>query len=151
MPYLIALHALAAVVWVGGMFFAHVMLRPAASALEAAVRLTLWRRVLGRFFIAVWLSVIALLASGFAMLPVDFGVIATVPAYVRLMMTLGIVMTIIYLYVYIAPWQDFRRAVSGEDWPAAQRSLGHIRVLVGVNLILGLITIAVGGGGPFFG
>ncbi len=151
MPYLLALHVLGAVVWVGGMFFAHMMLRPGAATLEPAVRLALWRRVLGRFFVWVWLSVIVLLASGFAMLPVDFGSITVVPAYVRVMMTLGVVMTILYLYVYISPWQEFRRAVGNTDWAAAQRSLGQIRRVVGVNLILGLITVAVGGGGPYFG
>ena len=151
MPYLLALHVLGAVVWVGGMFFAHVMLRPSAGALEAAVRLALWRRVLGRFFFWVWLSVIALLVSGFAMLPVDFGAISSTPTFVRLMMTLGIVMTVVFVYVFIGPWQDFRRAVSSADWTAAQRSLARIRMLVGANLVLGLATVAIGGGGPFFG
>lgn len=151
MPYLLALHALGAVVWVGGMFFAHLMLRPSAGALEAAVRVTLWRRVLGRFFAWVWVSVIVLLASGFAMLPVEFGTITSTPTFVRLMMTLGLVMTVVFLYVFIGPWQDFRRAVSTADWTAAEKGLRRIRVLVGVNLILGLATVAIGGGGPFFG
>jgi len=41
LPY--ALHVLAAVVWVGGMFFAWMVLRPAAvSALQPPERLMLW-------------------------------------------------------------------------------------------------------------
>ena len=32
----IALHTLAAVIWVGGMFFAYLVLRPSAGALEPA-------------------------------------------------------------------------------------------------------------------
>jgi uncharacterized membrane protein len=37
------LHVLAALVWVGGMFFAWMVLRPAAvKALEGPARLTLW-------------------------------------------------------------------------------------------------------------
>jgi uncharacterized membrane protein len=44
------LHALSAVVWVGGMFFAHQMLRPAAATLDPKPRFLLWSRVLGRFF-----------------------------------------------------------------------------------------------------
>jgi len=35
---LIALHVLAVVVWVGGMFFAYVVLRPSAGPLAAEVR-----------------------------------------------------------------------------------------------------------------
>lgn len=43
---LYALHVLAAVVWVGGMFFAWMVLRPAAvTALEPPARLRLWSAV----------------------------------------------------------------------------------------------------------
>ena len=46
-----ALHTLAALIWVGGMFFAWMILRPAAvSSLEAPARLTLWAEVLRQRF-----------------------------------------------------------------------------------------------------
>ena len=45
------LHLLAVLLWVGGMFFAHFILRPAAvEALEAPQRLKLMDAVLRRFF-----------------------------------------------------------------------------------------------------
>jgi hypothetical protein len=69
----LAFHILAAVIWVGGMFFAHMCLRPSAGPLEPTVRLPLWHRVLSRFFPWVWLSILALLASGFAMVFLGFG------------------------------------------------------------------------------
>jgi len=50
MAIVYALHLLAAIVWVGGMFFAHLVLRPAAMELEPAQRLALWLRVFDRFF-----------------------------------------------------------------------------------------------------
>ncbi len=53
-PYapLYALHLLAAVVWVGGMFFAWMILRPAAvDILEPPARLRLWLSVFKRFFV----------------------------------------------------------------------------------------------------
>ena len=68
MAYLLAIHVLSAVVWVGGMFFALLVLRPAVGPLEPAVRLALWRRVFARFFPAVGVSVLALLATGHAMI-----------------------------------------------------------------------------------
>ena len=55
------LHILAAVVWVGGMFFAHQVLRPAAGALDPGPRLMLWERVLGRFFPWVIAAIVLLL------------------------------------------------------------------------------------------
>ena len=40
-----AFHILAAVIWVGGMFFAHMVLRPSAGLLDSPTRLALWERV----------------------------------------------------------------------------------------------------------
>ncbi len=108
----LAFHIVAAVIWVGGMFFAYVVLRPGMSPLEPAIRLPLWHRVFSRFFLWVWLSIAVLLASGFAMVFLGFGGFATVGAYVRVMMALGIVMMAIYTYLYFVPWRRFRRAVS---------------------------------------
>jgi uncharacterized membrane protein len=150
MRYAVGLHLLGSVIWVGGMFFAYLILRPSAGALDAAVRLALWRGALGRFFVWVWVCVAVVLASGFAMLFIAFGPTALAPAYVRVMMTLGIVMAAIFLYVYFAPWRDFRRALATADTMGAQRSLGEIRLLVAINLVLGLVTAVVGASGPYF-
>ncbi len=149
MRYAVALHVLGAVVWVGGMFFAYLILRPSAGPLDPAARLTLWRGVLGRFFVWVWASLAVTLATGFAMLFIAFGSTRFAPTYVRLMMTLGVVMGVIFVYVYFAPWQDLRRALSRADRTRAERSLAEIRWLVAVNLVLGLATAIVGASGPY--
>jgi Predicted integral membrane protein len=45
-PLAFSLHVLSATIWVGGMFFAYVILRPvAATQFEPAQRLTLWSQV----------------------------------------------------------------------------------------------------------
>jgi uncharacterized membrane protein len=150
MRYAVALHVLGTVVWVGGMFFAYLILRPSAGSLDAAVRFALWRQVLHRFFIWVWVCVAVMLASGFAMLFIAFGSTALAPGYVRLMMTLGILMAAIFFYVYFAPWRDYRRALLDADATRAQKSLSEIRLLVAVNLILGLATAVIGASGPYF-
>ena len=55
------LHVLSALVWVGGMFFAWMVLRPAAvKALDGPARLTLWVEVFQGFFRWVWVAVILL-------------------------------------------------------------------------------------------
>ncbi|HCH57240.1 MAG TPA: hypothetical protein DEV64_09140, partial [Rhodospirillaceae bacterium] len=56
----LALHLLAALVWVGGMFFAIMVLRLAAGELEPPVRVPLWGRVFSKFFPWVWMAVIVL-------------------------------------------------------------------------------------------
>jgi uncharacterized membrane protein len=147
----LAFHILGAVIWVGGMFFAYVVLRPSAGPLEPAVRLSLWCRVFARFFLWVWLSVAALLVSGLVMTFAGFGGFAGTGAYVRAMMTLGTIMILIFVHVYFAPWQRFQRAVSMADWPAAAKAIEQIRLLVGINLLLGLLTVVVGASGRYVG
>jgi uncharacterized membrane protein len=147
---LLALHVLAAVVWVGGMFFAHQVLRPAVGAFDAAPRLELWARVLGRFFVWVFVAIVLLLATGFGMIFSIFGGFAPVAGYIQLMMGLGIVMMLLFLHLYFAPWRRFRAAVARQDWAQGGRQLGQIRRIVAINLVLGLVTIAVAAGGGYW-
>lgn len=141
-PIMYLLHVLGIVVWVGGMFFAYMALRPvAATVLEPPQRLTLWAGVFGRFFPWVWASVALILASGLYMLQAFGG--SAAPHYVFTMLVLGIVMMLIFAHVFFAPYARLRAAVAGQDWKAGGAALGQIRKLVGINLSLGLATIAV--------
>jgi uncharacterized membrane protein len=144
-------HILAAVVWVGGMFFAHQVLRPAAAGLEPAPRLALWSRVLGRFFAWVFAAIVLLLASGFALVSGVYGGFRGSGLYIQLMMGLGIIMTLIFLHLYFAPWRRFRAAVAHQDWAEGGRQLAQIRTIVTINLVLGLIVVAIGGSGRYWG
>ena len=147
----IALHTLAAVIWVGGMFFAYLVLRPSAGALEPAIRLPLWQRVFSRFFPWVWLSIAVLLVSGFSMIFMGLGGFGAVGTHVHAMTAIGIVMMAIYAHLYFAPWKRFRRTVAAGDWPGAAKELGQIRRIVAVNLALGLVTVLIGASGRYFG
>ena len=147
----VAFHVVAAVIWVGGMFFALVVLRPSTGPLDPPTRLALWQRVFARFFPWVWGAVAVLLISGFAMVIWGFGGFAKIGTYVHVMMGLGIIMTLIYAHLYFAPWQRFRRAVAAGEWPAAAKNIDQIRQLVTINLVLGLITVVVGAAGRYYG
>ncbi|TDY04249.1 CopD family protein [Thiohalophilus thiocyanatoxydans] len=149
---LIALHLLSAVIWVGGMFFAYVCLRPvAATQLEPPVRLTLWVGTFGKFFPWVWASVILLPLTGYWMLFSLFGGFANAPIYIHLMNGIGIIMILIYLHVFFAPYRRLKQAVLLQDWPTGGQKLGQIRMLVGLNTLLGVITVAIASGGRYFG
>ena len=150
MALLVALHILAAVIWVGGMFFAFVVLRPSAGSLEPPARLALWQRVFGRFFPWVWASIAALLVSGYAMLFLHFGGFAGAPLHVNIMQATGILMMLLFLHLYFAPWRRFSRAVQAGAFADAAASLDQIRRIVAINLVLGLITVAVGASGRFW-
>lgn len=147
-PLLLFLHLVAVVVWVGGMFFAYLCLRPvAATALEPQQRLALWAGVLGRFFPWVWLAVVLILGSGMTIMA---SVGWHVPVQWHLMLTLGIIMMLIFAHLYFAPYPRLRRSVAAADWPRAAAALNQIRIMVGVNLALGMSTIAIATLGAYF-
>ena len=147
----VAFHIVAAVIWVGGMFFALVVLRPSAGPLDPPTRLALWQRVFARFFPWVWGAVAVLLISGFAMVIWGFGGFTKIGTYMHVMIGLGIIMMLIYAHLYFVPWQRFRRAVAAGEWPVAAKNIDQIRQLVTINLVLGLITVVVGAAGRYYG
>ena len=151
MSIAIVLHLLPAVIWVGGMFFAYVALRPvAASQLEPPARLSLWVGVFNRFFPWVFASIALILASGFWIVYAVFGGFAATGLYVHVMLVLGILMMLIFFHVFFAPFKRLKQSVAKEDWPNGGRYLAQIRMLIGINLLLGLFTIAVASGGRYF-
>src|ERR1700722_2399410 len=147
---LLAIHLLAAVFWVGGMAFAYTVLRPAAGSLDPAVRLALWQRVFARFLPWVGVGIVVLLVSGFAMLFLMFGSDADAPPYAHIMAATGIVMMLLYGHLFFAPWRRFRAAVDRGALPEAAKSLNQIRIIVGINLLLGVLTLIVGGTGRYW-
>ncbi|MET0443673.1 MAG: CopD family protein [Pseudorhodoplanes sp.] len=147
MILLLAAHILGALFWVGGMAFAYTMLRPAAGWLEAPVRLTLWRDVFKRFLPWVAVAIIALLVSGYAMMFMAYGGFARAPLFVHVMQGLGIVMMLLYLHLYFAPWRRLQKLVAAADWQNAGKQLAMIRKLVAINLALGVIVVLVGSTG----
>ena len=142
------LHSLSAVVWVGGMFFAHQALRPAAVALEAGPRLMLWWQTLRRFFAWVIAAIVLLLASGFVMV---FGGFSRIGLHIQLMMGIGILMMLLFFHLYFAPWRRFGAAVARQDWAEGSRQLSQIRMIVTINLVLGLVVVAIGSSGRYWG
>ena len=149
MAIAITLHVLAAVIWVGGMFFAYMALRPATAVLEPPTRLALWVRVFKQFFSWVWLAIIVLLATGYWMIFSFFGGFAQSGLHIHIMQGLGILMMLLFLHLYFAPYRRMKSAVVSEDWSLAGKQLNQIRLIVGTNLLLGLIVIAIASGGRY--
>lgn len=151
LPFALALHALAAVVWVGGMAFAYWFVRPVAGqALEAPARLALWSGIFARFFPVVWISIAVLLTTGYYMVLGPLGGFAAVGLHIHAMHGLALLMTAVFLHLFFAPWRRFRRAVTRMENDQAAAELGRIRWLVAANLTLGIIVVLVATAGRYW-
>ncbi|MCK4743141.1 MAG: CopD family protein [Sulfuriflexus sp.] len=148
MTIAITLHVLSAVIWVGGMFFAWMALRPvAANLLEPAVRLPLWQGVFGKFFPWVWVCILSLLGSGYWMALTLFGSFGNFPHFVSIMQGIGIIMMLLFAHIFFAPYRRMKQALVAGDLPTAGKKLAQIRMIIGINLILGLVVVVVGTAG----
>lgn len=144
-----SLHLLAALIWVGGMFFAWMILRPAAmAALDGPARLKLWVEVFQRFFGWVWVAVVILPISGVGLLQIRFTGFETAPRYVQIMMGLYIVMVALFMRVQSLQLPELRRAVEAQQWTEGAAVMGRVRRLVGCNLLIGLAVVAIAGARP---
>ena len=116
------LHVMGVVVWIGGMFFAHMALRPAVQALAPPERLPLLASTLSRFLAWVAVAIVAILGSGAAMM----AMLGPVGLYVHAMTAVGLAMTAIYAYIVAVPLRVLRSGVAARDWPRAGAAMLRI-------------------------
>ena len=135
------LHLAAAVVWLGGMAFVLGALRPVVVAqLPPPARLPLMAAVLGRFFIAVWVSIAILLLTGGHLLA-TIGM-KNAPVGAHLMLGIGLLMFAIFGHLYFGPFRRMKAAVASANWPEAGRRMAQIHPLVVLNFCLGWLAVA---------
>ena len=143
------LHLSAAIVWMGGMTFMLLALRPATlSVMQAQARTLLMTEVWRRFFLIVLVAIAVLFATGGHMLAQTFKASreatghGVVPLGWMLMAGLGLLMLLIFAYLYFGCFQKFRSAVAATQWPEAARAAHRIHTLVVANFVLGWLAIA---------
>lgn len=139
----ITLHGLLATIWIGGMFFAYVVLRPSVATLEPQNRLTLFAGVFKRFFPWVWMAILVLPVTGYWLIFNAFGGFATSPVYIHIMHLLGLIMIALFIYLYYVPYRKLKSEVALEAWSEAGAALNAVRQIVLLNLVLGLVLIAL--------
>ncbi len=148
-PILTGIHLLAAIVWVGGMFFAYMALRPATAEMDGPGRLRLWRAALGRFFAWVWVAIATLLVTGYLDVAARFGGIGQWPGYLHGMQDLGLVMVALFTGLYFGPFRRLKACLAADDTGGAARAMVRIRRIVATNLTLGLVVAFIGAAGPY--
>lgn len=146
----IAVHLLSAVVWVGGMFFAYVALRPAAvRVLEPSQRLPLWSETFGRFFPWVWGAIVLLLATGNWMIFGFYGGMSKAGLHIHFMNGIAWIMIVLFVYLNLVPLKNLRRSVAEQDWRSGAEHLARIRQIVAANLTLGLSIVVIASAGRY--
>jgi len=146
-----ALHVLVAVLWVGGMAFAFLALRPVLASRPPPERLVLFEGVMRRFFRVVWHAMPILLVTGWALLFGWYGGFAGAGWHIHLMHATGLLMAGIFAGMFLGPWQAMRRALAAGETSLAGGHAGSVRRMVAANLALGLLTVAVAAWGRFGG
>ena len=137
---MIFLHLLGVVVWIGGMLFAVLCLRPSLAAIPPADRGRLMAAVLRRFFNVVVVALLLLWISGpwlWSRIPAQ-----AVPLGWHLMLGIAVLMTAIFAWLRIVLLGRVERAVKAGDAALTGASLAGVHRLVLTNLALGLLAIA---------
>ena len=142
---LLGVHAVAGAIWVGGMFFALLILRPVmrgTGGIDAAARVALHRGVLRRFLPVVWVAMPVMLISGARMIETGYGKFAWAPWPVQAMAFIGVAMGGVFLAIWFGPYRRLRAADATAGAAAAIRA---ITWLMALNLALGLLAMMFGG------
>lgn len=139
------LHGLAAIIWVGGIFFAYMALRPSANlTLEPKQRLTLWQSTFSHFFPWVWVMISCLLVTGYIDLFNRFNGFKHDLLYLELMHGMGLLMIALFVYLYFGLYRLLSKHVKEKNTPAAALIMAKMRPIIAINLILGLSISAIG-------
>jgi len=134
--FMLWLHYLATVMWIGGMAFNILALRPSMVAIDQNQRPVLGTTVLKRFIILAWLSIAVLILTGIpiAFSHVAFGTILST--------TYGIVLLskhfVTLIMILIVSWVSF--VLSTKLAPFAPKP-NTIIILVKINLSLGILVL----------
>jgi len=144
------LHLIAINIWIGGSFFATIILGRAIKHIETHQQLIVWELVLSRFFRWAWIAVFILLGSGGWMFYHLYARGLFAPLHVKLMGIIALIMVALFFFIYFVPFRQFKRVLQEEDVEACLRELSVIHVASTVNLVLGFCVVFVIAGGPYF-
>lgn len=138
---IVLIHLAAAILWMGGMGFMLLALRPAVLTLDGPVRAKLMLTVWRRFFTVVGISIVVLLLTGGHLFVTDMQVGAATPGK-HIMAGVGMLMFLLFGHIVFGGYRKYARALTAGDTATAQRAAGSIHTLVVINFGLGWLAIA---------
>ncbi len=145
-----AVHLLAVIVWIGGMFFMLACLRPAAAeVLEPPARVRLMHAAMRRFFAAATIAALFVLLSGAIMIALAHreagrtGVAFNMPLDWYAMVVLFFVMLAVFAHIRLVLFDRLGAAVAAQAWPTAAAAIAMIRWEVMLNLVIGVFIVVI--------
>lgn len=142
---LASFHVLAAVIWVGGIFFMQIIMRRVTADMEPPVRQNTMVKVFTYFFQWVWISVAVILITGFGIIYGVYGGFGNLSfatfKHIHIMLLIGLIMTAVFFYIYFGPFKGLLKARENGDPKRAAHQIQYIRMFGTVNLILGISLI----------
>ncbi len=141
-----AFHLLAVIVWVGGMAFMLLCLRPAGRVLEPPARIALMHAAIGRFLAVVAVAIAVIFVCGAAMVALAWsaasraGLRFNMPLDWYVMFAVFFVMLAVFVHIRAVLFRRLDAALRDQRWPDGANALGAIRWEVSANLVLGVFV-----------
>ena len=143
MAYLIGLHQLSAVIWVGGMFVAYFAVRPASASLDPSSRFLLWKNIGSKFFPIVGIACIALVGTGYAIIFEYSGGFSNAGIHVHIMQLTGWLMIGLFGHLIAVPYRKLCKSVNKGNNEESAIAIAGMRRIIAINLILGVATVLI--------
>ena len=144
MSVVAAIHVLAATIVAGGLFFACIIMRPAAGSVDPGVRLPLWRRTFQRFFLWYAGAILAMNATGY-LLAIGSGTTPTLELHLK--HAFGWILLLLVTYIYVVPFRRMEIAMGQGERPRAAQHLRHAHRILYLALAFALLAMAFGAEG----
>lgn len=139
----IALHVMAAFVWLGSMFYASVALALTAGARDPLATATHVARELRHWFPVLCLCAAILLASSVYLVSAGFRGPGRTPTFVYLMLVRDLIMVLLVALAWLFAYPRLQHGLEHADVRLVRGGL-HRMLLVGlINLVLGAIVFFV--------
>lgn len=139
----IALHVMAAFVWLGGMFYASVALALTTGAREPLKIAPHVARELRRFFPVLCLCAAILLASSIYLVLDGLRAPHHSPAFVKLMLARDLFMVALVLLAWFFAYPRLRHGIEQAEVRLVRSGLNRMLLVGLINLILGAIVFFV--------
>ncbi|MBI3392543.1 MAG: hypothetical protein HY039_05080 [Nitrospirae bacterium] len=148
---LVYLHVLGAAVWIGGLAYAILVLNPILRSFPAsgalpdadwpATRKEIERAAGSRFHWVKWTAIVALLATGAALLAMT-PMVGRKGVFLAVKVSLALLMVFLtwFHHSWLGPWA--RRLAADDPWYASSRLA--LRWMARATLIAGLIVVGLG-------